>query len=172
MTDLRTQLQSTLGDGYTLERELGGGGMSRVFVARDNALGRDVVVKVLSPELSASLSAERFTREIKLAAALQEPHIVPVLAAGMTIDGLPYYTMPFVRGDSLRARLVAGPVPVAEALGILRNIAQALAYAHERGVSIMGDLPIFIAHHSADCWVRSSGDETIREIGRFSALRA
>ena len=82
MTDLRTQLQSTLGDGYTLERELGGGGMSRVFVARDNALGRDVVVKVLSPELSASLSAERFTREIKLAAALQEPHIVPVLSAG------------------------------------------------------------------------------------------
>ena len=86
MTDLRTQLQSTLGDGYTLERELSGGGMSRVFVARDNALGRDVVVKLLSPELSASLSAERFTREIKLAAALQEPHIVPVLAAGMTID--------------------------------------------------------------------------------------
>ncbi len=108
MTDLRTQLQSALGATYTLERELGGGGMSRVFVARDNALGRDVVIKVLSPELSASLSVERFTREIKLAAALQEPHIVPVLAAGVTSDGVPYYTMPLVRGDSLRARMVAG----------------------------------------------------------------
>ena len=81
MTDMRTQLQATLGPGYTLERELGGGGMSRVFVARENVLGRDVVVKLLSPELAASLSAERFTREIRLAAALQEPHIVPVLAA-------------------------------------------------------------------------------------------
>ena len=120
--------------GYTLERELGGGGMSRVFVAQEHALGREVVVKVLSPERTAALSAERFTREIKLAAALQDPHIVPVLVAGTTSEGLPYYTMPFVRGDSLRARLVAGPVPVAEALGILRNIAQALAYAHERGI--------------------------------------
>ena len=134
MTDLRSQLQSTLGDGYTLERELGGGGMSRVFVAQEHALGRDVVVKVLSPERAASLSAERFAREIKLAAALQDPHIVPVLAAGITSEGLPYYTMPFVRGDSLRARLVTGAVPVPEAVGILRNIAQALAYAHERGI--------------------------------------
>ncbi len=134
MTDLRTQLQATLGDGYTLDRELGGGGMSRVFVAQEHALGREVVVKVLSPERAATLSAERFAREIKLAAALQDPHIVPVLVAGTTSEGLPYYTMPFVRGDSLRARLLAGPVPVAEALGVLRNIAQALAYAHERGI--------------------------------------
>jgi serine/threonine-protein kinase len=108
--------------------------MSRVFVAQEHALGCDVVVKVLSPERAASLSAERFTREIKLAAALQDPHIVPVLAAGTTSEGLPYYTMPFVRGDSLRARLLAGPVPLAEALGMLRNIAQALAYAHESGI--------------------------------------
>ncbi len=134
MTDLRAQRQATLGDGYTLAQELGGGGMSRVFVAQEHALGRDVVVKVLSPERAASLSAERFTREIKLAAALQDPHIVPLLVAGTTSEGLPYYTMPFVRGDSLRARLLAGPVPVSEALGILRNIAQALAYAHERGI--------------------------------------
>ena len=134
LTDVRAQLQTALGAAYTLERELGGGGMSRVFIARDESLGRDVVVKVLSPELSASLSAERFTREIKLAAALQEPHIVPVLAAGTTADGLPYYTMPFVRGDSLRVRLQAGPVPLGEGLGILRNIAQALAYANARGI--------------------------------------
>ena len=134
MTDVRAQLQTALGSTYTLERELGGGGMSRVFVGRDESLGRDVVVKVLSPELSASLSAERFTREIKLAAALQEPHIVPVLAAGTTADGLPYYTMPFVRGDSLRARLHTGPVPFDEGLGILRNIAQAIAYANAHGI--------------------------------------
>lgn len=71
MSDLRAQLQTNLGDGYTLERELGGGGMSRVFVAQEHALGRDVVVKVLTPELSASVSAERFTREIATAARLQ-----------------------------------------------------------------------------------------------------
>ena len=112
MNNVRDELQAALGDGYTLERELGGGGMSRVFVAQEHALGREVVVKVLSPERTAALSAERFTREIKLAAALQDPHIVPVLVAGTTSEGLPYYTMPFVRGDSLRARLVAGPVPV------------------------------------------------------------
>ena len=107
MTDLRTQLQSTLGDGYTLERELGGGGMSRVFVARENALGRDVVVKVLAPELSAAVSAERFTREIATAARLQQANIVPVLAAGMS-GGVPYYTMPFVKGESLRTLLARG----------------------------------------------------------------
>lgn len=97
--DLRRQLQETLGSAYSITRELGGGGMSRVFLARDESLGRDVAIKVLSPELSATLSAERFTREIRLAAALQEPHIVPVLAAGQTA-GLPWYTMPFVSGES------------------------------------------------------------------------
>ena len=105
--ELRSHLQSTLGDGYTLERELGGGGMSRVFVARENALGRDVVVKVLAPELSASVSAERFTREIATAARLQQADIVPVLAAG-TSGGVSYYTMPFVKGASLRTLLSSG----------------------------------------------------------------
>ncbi|HEY0780743.1 MAG TPA: protein kinase [Gemmatirosa sp.] len=131
---LRDQLQSALGTTYTLERELGGGGMSRVFVARDEALGRDVVVKVLAPELAAELSAERFAREIRLVAALQEPHIVPVLAAGVTANGLQYYTMPFVRGASLRQRLAGGRVPFTEAVGILRDVARALAHAHDRGV--------------------------------------
>jgi eukaryotic-like serine/threonine-protein kinase len=105
--DLRTQLQATLGDGYTLERELGGGGMSRVFVAREHALSRDVLVKVLSPELSADVSAERFAREIATAARLQQANIVPVLAAG-TSGGVPYYTMPFVTGESLRAQMTSG----------------------------------------------------------------
>ena len=164
MTDLRAQLQSTLGAAYTIERELGGGGMSRVFVARDNALGRDVVIKVLSPELSASLSAERFTREIKLAAALQEPHIVPVLAAGLTNDGLPYYTMPFVRGDSLRARLLAGRMTFDEARAILRNVAQALAYAHEHGIVHRDIKPENV--------LLSSGTAVVTDFGIAKALAA
>jgi TolB-like protein/tetratricopeptide (TPR) repeat protein len=131
---LRDRLQSSLGTAYRLERELGGGGMARVFVATDPTLGRQVVVKVLSAETAEGLSAERFTREIQLAAALQDPHIVPVLTAGQTDDGLPYYTMPFVTGESLRARMASGPIPLDDSLRILRDVAAALEYAHERGV--------------------------------------
>src|SRR4051794_32166866 len=135
MADLiRDQLQSSLGDSYVLERELGGGGMSRVFLARDLRLERSVVVKALSPELAAGISAERSAREIKLAAALQEPHIVPVLSDGVTADGMPYYVMPFVRGASLRERMARGPVTIAEAVDVLRDVAKALAYAHRAGI--------------------------------------
>ncbi|MFL5618013.1 MAG: protein kinase domain-containing protein [Gemmatimonadaceae bacterium] len=135
MTDaLRQQLQSSLGGAYTISRELGGGGMARVFVARDEQLGRDVVVKVLAPELSQELSTERFGREIRLAAGLQEPHIVPVLTAGTTTSGLPFYTMPYVAGESLRARLDRGVIPIAEVVGVLRDVATALEHAHERGI--------------------------------------
>ena len=127
-------LQATLGSAYTLERELGGGGMSRVFVAEEVALGRKVAVKVLMPELAAGVSAERFQREIKLAAQLQHPNIVPVLVTGIAA-GLPYYTMPFVDGLSLRARLDRNPaMPIAEAVPILKDMARALAYAHDHGV--------------------------------------
>lgn len=107
MLELREQLQASLGTAYTLERELGGGGMSRVWVATETALGRQVVVKVIAPELTEGLSAERFTREVRLAARLQQANIVPVLNAG-TAAGLPYYTMPYVRGESLRARMAGG----------------------------------------------------------------
>ena len=135
MTDsLRDQLQAALGPHYTLGRELGGGGMSRVFVAHDAMLGRDVVVKALAPELALGISAERFAREIKVAAMLEEPHIVPIHTAGTTADGTPYFTMAFVRGDSLRHRLQQGPVPLPEAIGILRDVARALLYAHEHAV--------------------------------------
>jgi serine/threonine-protein kinase len=132
--DLRSQLQQSLGSAYTLEHELGGGGMSRVFLARETALGRSVVVKVLPDEMAGQLSMDRFRREIALAAQLQHPHIVPLLTAGET-DGLPYFTMPFVRGESLRARLVKqGELPVNEAVRILREVASALACAHDQGV--------------------------------------
>src|ERR671927_612233 len=98
MADLKEGLQQTLGPTYTIERELTGGGMSRVYVALDTALGRRVVVKVLPADLAASVSVDRFKREIMLAATLQHPHIVGVLAAGEIFEGVPYYTMPFVEG--------------------------------------------------------------------------
>jgi eukaryotic-like serine/threonine-protein kinase len=123
-----------LGAAYTLDRELGGGGMSRVFSAQETALGRTVVVKVLPPELAAGVSIERFKREIALAARLQHPHIVPLLSAG-EMDGVPYFMMPFVTGESLRARLARhGELPISESLRLLREIASALAYAHQSGV--------------------------------------
>ncbi len=132
--DIRARLQAGLGDAYTLEGEIGGGGMSRVFVAREAALGRRVVIKTLSPELAAGFSAERFARETRLAASLQQANIVPLLAAG-SAEGLPYYTMPYVEGHSLRHRLgQEGALPIAEAVGILRDVARALTYAHAHGV--------------------------------------
>ena len=130
---LRDQLQATLSGSYTIERELGGGGMSKVFVAEETRLRRKVVVKVLSPELAQGISVERFEREIQTAAALQQANIVPILSAGDT-NGLPFYTMPFVDGESLRARLGRGPLPVTEVIGVLRDVSKALAYAHQHGV--------------------------------------
>jgi eukaryotic-like serine/threonine-protein kinase len=131
--DLLSELQAHLGESYRLERELGGGGMSRVFLATETRLGRRVVIKVLSTELSATLSTERFAREIQLAASLQQANIVPVLAAG-TAGELPWFTMPFVEGESLRARLGRGAVSEREAVSVLRDITRALVYAHERGI--------------------------------------
>jgi len=108
--------------------------MSRVFAAEETSLKRKVVVKVLAPELAVDVNTERFRREIQLAAQLQQANIVPVLSTGET-GGLPYYTMPLVDGHSLRARLSnGGPLSVTEAVGILRDVAKALAYAHEHGV--------------------------------------
>ncbi|MBU6367938.1 MAG: serine/threonine protein kinase, partial [Gemmatimonadetes bacterium] len=130
---LRSRLAVALGDRYALERELTGGGMARVFVAHEAALNRRVVIKTLAPDLAATLSAERFDREIQLVAALQHPNIVGVLTSGAA-DGVPWFAMPFVEGDSLRARLAGGPVGESEAVGILRDVARALAYAHDRGV--------------------------------------
>jgi tRNA A-37 threonylcarbamoyl transferase component Bud32 len=131
--ELAEQLQKSLGTTYTIVRELGGGGMSRVFLANDNALGRAVVFKVLLPELAAGVNAERFNREVQLSARLQHPHIVPVLSAG-EVDGLPYYVMPFVKGESLRARLAGGPLPIPEVISILADVAKALAYAQSDGI--------------------------------------
>ncbi len=98
MSELRARLQSGLGDVYRIDRDLGGGGMSRVFLAEETELGRKVVIKVLPPEMGAGVSKERFQREIKLAASLQHPHVVPLLTAGEIGGDLLYYVMPFIDG--------------------------------------------------------------------------
>ncbi|HVZ48308.1 MAG TPA: serine/threonine-protein kinase [Gemmatimonadaceae bacterium] len=134
MREIREALQQSLGDAYVIERELPRGGMSRVFAARETALGRVVVLKVLSPELAATLSAERFKREITLAARLQHPHIVPLLSTGQAADSL-FYTMPLVDGESLRERMSRErPMPIAAVEQVLTEVASALAYAHDQGV--------------------------------------
>jgi serine/threonine-protein kinase len=134
MNHLLEVLQQSLGDTLVIERQLGGGGMSYLFVARERALGRTVVVKVLSAELAGALSVERFRREVQVLARLQHAHIVPILATGEAGDVL-YYTMPFIEGESLRQRLEReGALPVGDVIVILRDILGALTYAHRRGV--------------------------------------
>ena len=131
---LQAEVQAALAEQFTLERELPRGGMSRVFVATENALRRHVVIKILAPELAASLSAERFKREIALAAHLQHPHIVPLLSAGQAGEHL-YYTMPFVDGESLRQRMDRErPMAFTDIATILEEVAGALAYAHAEGI--------------------------------------
>jgi serine/threonine-protein kinase len=128
------QLQRSLGEQYHIVRELGGGGMSRVFLAEEPSLGRQVVVKVLAPELASDAGIARFKQEAAITAQLQHPHILPVLAFGAR-DTLLYYVTPFVAGESLRARLDReGALPVDEALRLTREVADALAVAHAAGV--------------------------------------
>src|SRR5690242_21952370 len=139
MTDPRTQLEAGLSGQYTLERELGRGGMATVYLARDLRYERPVALKVLHPELGQPLGPERFQREIRLAARLQHPHILTVLDSGQIAlaDGPPrlWFTMPYVDGESLRARLRRErQLPVEDAIRIAREAAQALQYAHDAGV--------------------------------------
>jgi eukaryotic-like serine/threonine-protein kinase len=127
-------LVETLRDRYRVERELGRGGMAMVWLAQDLRHDRPVAIKVLRPELSAMLGVERFLREIQLTAKLQHPHILPLLDSGEA-QGVLYYVMPFVEGESLRQRLQRErQLSVEEALRITRGVATALAYAHEQGV--------------------------------------
>ncbi len=134
MTDLLARLQTALGDAYRIEKELGGGGMSRLFLATEASLHRPVVIKLLPPEFASEVSAARFKQEIELAAHLQHPNILPVLTAGAKGDLL-FYVMPFVSGESLRHRLTReGKLPVADTVRILHEVADALAHAHAEGV--------------------------------------
>ncbi|MCC6928389.1 MAG: serine/threonine protein kinase [Gemmatimonadaceae bacterium] len=134
MTDIRAQLQAALGDVYALDREFGGSGRSRIFLATEIRLGRVVVIKVVTPEEGSELFADRFAREVKFATRLQHAHIVPLLGAGVA-GTLAYYTTPYVEGPSLRSRMAGGErLPLTEATQILRDVASALAYAHDQGV--------------------------------------
>ena len=148
---------------HDIGAELGGGGMSRTFVATERALNRRVVVKVLAPELLAGVSVERFKREVMLAASLQHPHVVPVLATG-DADGLPWFTMPFVEGLSLRQRLAEGPLGIGETIGILRDVARGLAFAHTRGVVHRDIKP--------DNVLLSEGSATVTDFGIAKAISA
>jgi tRNA A-37 threonylcarbamoyl transferase component Bud32/tetratricopeptide (TPR) repeat protein len=128
------RLQASLTDRYVLEREVGRGGMATVYLARDVKHDRLIAVKVLHPELAATLGPERFQREIRVAAQLQHPHILPVYDSGAG-EGILWFTMPYVEGETLRQRLRRdGTLTIAETLRIVGDIARALAYAHRRGV--------------------------------------
>src|SRR5436309_8442282 len=134
MTDLQARLRAALGDAYQVERELGGGGVGWVCVARGGSRGGAVGVKLLPPEFASEVSEARFKQEIELAAHLQHPNILPLLTAGAKGDLL-FYVMPFVSGESLRHRLTReGKLPVADAVRIMHEMADALAYAHAEGV--------------------------------------
>jgi serine/threonine-protein kinase len=162
MSTISERLLAALGGSYTIERELTGGGMALVFVGEDHDLERKVVIKVLPPELAATVSAERFRREILTVARLQHPHIVPIIKAG-EIDGLPCFVMPYVDGESLDIRLNrTGPLGVREAMAIMRDVARALAFAHERGVVHRDIKPGNI--------LLSSGSATVTDFGVAKAL--
>src|SRR5665213_3526285 len=132
-TEFRDRVQVTLGDAFQIERELAPGGMSRLFLAAERSLDRRVVVKVL-PELATEASAQRFQREMLVTAKLQHAHILPVLTAAAR-DGLLYYVTPFVAGESLRQRLTLhGALPIEDVVRVLREVVDALAFAHALGV--------------------------------------
>jgi serine/threonine-protein kinase len=134
MTDLTARLTTALADRYTIERELGAGGMATVYLAHDVKHRRPVAIKVLRPELAAALGPERFLREIETTAALHHPHILSLYDSGEAV-GFLFYVMPFVEGESLRDRLDREKqLPLDDALQIAREVADALSYAHQRGV--------------------------------------
>ena len=164
MNEFEKRLKDTLSTAYEIERELGGGGMSRVFVATDRILGRKIVIKVLSPELTAEVNRGRFRREMQVAAQLQHPHIVPLLSAGEQ-DDLLYFTMPFIKGESLKTAIEKdGRMSVAEVVRVLYHVGEALEYAHEAGIVHRDIKPANI--------LRSGSYALITDFGVAKALNA
>src|SRR5687768_5504450 len=128
------RLKAALSDRYHIERELGAGGMATVYLARDLKHDREVALKVLRADLSAVIGTERFLSEVRITARLDHPHILTLIDSGEA-DGILYYVLPYVRGESLRGKLNREKqLGVDEALSIVRQVASALDYAHERGV--------------------------------------
>ncbi|MGD8869915.1 MAG: serine/threonine-protein kinase, partial [Gemmatimonadales bacterium] len=134
MNKISERLGVALADRYRIERELGAGGMATVYLAEDLKHDRKVALKVLKPELAAVLGAERFVQEIKTTASLQHPHILPLFDSGQA-DGFLYYVMPYIEGETLRAKLDRETqLSVDEAVRIATEVADALHYAHAQGV--------------------------------------
>ena len=134
MPDVAGRLTAALAGRYVIEREIGHGGMATVHLARDAKHGRAVAIKVLRPELTAAIGADRFLREIAIAAQLQNPYVLPLIESGEA-DGLLFYLMPFVESESLRSRLTReGTLASSEATRLLRDIVEALAHAYRHGV--------------------------------------
>jgi len=157
VTDTIDRLQPALGDRYRIERELGAGGMATVYLAEDVKHDRKVALKVLRPELAAVIGAERFLKEIKLTANLQHPHILGLIDSGEA-DGLLWYVMPFIEGESLRDRLTREhQLPVADAVRLTREVASALDYAHRQGVVHRDIKPENILIHDGQALVADFG---------------
>ena len=134
MSALAEQLNAALSGRYRIERELGHGGMATVYLGHDLKHHRPVAIKVLDPRLAAGIGAERFLREIEVAARLSHPHIVPLFDSG-TADGQLYFVMPYIEGETLRARLDREKrLPLDDALRLTREIASALGHAHRQGL--------------------------------------
>ena len=155
--DLQSRLAESLAGRYEVDREVGRGGMATVFLARDRKHDREVALKVLHPELAASLGSERFLREIQIAARLQHPHILPLYDSGQA-GTLLYYVMPFVEGESLRDRLDRDKrLPVEDAVKLGRDIAAALDYAHRHGVVHRDIKPENVMLHEGEAIVTDFG---------------
>jgi serine/threonine-protein kinase len=134
MADQIDRLRAAFAGRYDIEREIGAGGMATVYLARDPKHDRQVAIKVLRPELAAALGPDRFPREIKIVAQLQHPHVLPLYDSG-ELQGFLYYVMPYVSGESLRTRLDReSQLPIQDAVRILREVADALSYAHSHGI--------------------------------------
>src|SRR5437763_2178587 len=157
LTEHQRALQLALADRYRIERELGQGGMATVYLAEDLKHQRKVAIKVLRQELAASLGADRFLREVHIAAQLQHPHVLTLIDSGEA-DGFLYYVMPYVEGESLRQRLEReGQLPLDEAQRITRAIASALDFAHARGVIHRDIKPENIMLHQGEPMVADFG---------------
>jgi serine/threonine protein kinase len=151
------RLSCALADHYRVERELGAGGMATVYLAHDRKHDRDVAIKVLHPDLGAALGSERFLSEIRTTARLQHPHILPLLDSGEA-DGLLYYVMPLVTGETLRLRMQRErQLPIPEAVRIAREVASALDYAHRHGVIHRDIKPENILLHDGQAIVADFG---------------
>jgi serine/threonine-protein kinase len=164
MLDVLGTLREGLAPHYTVEREIGAGGMARVFLAAERHPARKVAVKVMNPEVSSSAFRERFIREVELTSRLSHPHIVPILAADECLfvpdgpEGLCYYVMPYIEGESLRARLErAQRLPLEEVLRIVLEVSDALSYAHAQGVIHRDIKPENILLSGDHAWVADFG---------------